>query len=74
MTQEIRGASQQRLPARGFGGIRRIEHAGEQKSSLRKSRLPLGESGLPDEAKRKLWARGLIVGSILLAILIAWLR
>lgn len=29
---------------------------------------------IPDEAKRKLWARGLIGGSILLAILIAWLR
>jgi hypothetical protein len=29
---------------------------------------------IPDEAKRKLWARGLIAGSILLAILIAWAR
>jgi hypothetical protein len=29
---------------------------------------------LPDAAKRKLYARSLIVGSILLAILIAWLR
>jgi hypothetical protein len=29
---------------------------------------------LPDEAKRKRYARGLIVGSILLALLIAWLR
>ena len=29
---------------------------------------------IPDEAKRKLWARSLIAGSILLAILIAWLR
>jgi hypothetical protein len=29
---------------------------------------------LPDEAKRKLYARSLIVGSIVAAILIAWLR
>lgn len=29
---------------------------------------------IPDEAKRKLWARGLIVGSVLLAVLIAWIR
>jgi len=29
---------------------------------------------IPDEQKRKLWARGLIAGAILLAILIAWLR
>lgn len=29
---------------------------------------------IPDEAKRKLWARGLIIGSILLAILISWLK
>jgi len=29
---------------------------------------------IPDEAKRKLWARGLIAGSILLALLIAWIR
>ena len=29
---------------------------------------------MPDEAKRKLWARGLIAGSILLALLIAWIR
>jgi hypothetical protein len=29
---------------------------------------------MPDEAKRKLYARSLIVGSIILAILIAWLR
>jgi hypothetical protein len=29
---------------------------------------------LPDEGKRKLWARSLIVGSILLALLIGWLR
>lgn len=29
---------------------------------------------LPDEAKRKLYARSLIIGSILVAILIAWLR
>jgi hypothetical protein len=28
----------------------------------------------PDEAQRKRYARGLIFGSILLAILIAWLR
>ena len=27
---------------------------------------------IPEEEKRKLWARGLIVGSLLLAILIAW--
>ncbi len=29
---------------------------------------------IPDEAKRKLYARGLIAGSIVLALLIAWLR
>ncbi len=29
---------------------------------------------VPDETKRKLWARGLIVGSITLAILMAWFR
>ena len=29
---------------------------------------------IPNEAKRKLWARGLIAGSILVAILIAWLK
>ena len=29
---------------------------------------------LTDEAKRTLWARGLIIGSIVLAILIAWIR
>jgi hypothetical protein len=29
---------------------------------------------LPDEAKRKFWARSLIIGSIVVAILIAWLR
>ncbi len=29
---------------------------------------------LPDAAQRKLWARGLILGSILLAVLIGWLR
>ncbi len=29
---------------------------------------------LPDETKRKLYARSLIAGSILLAILITWLR
>ncbi len=29
---------------------------------------------LPDEGKRKLYARGLIIGSIVVAILIAWLR
>jgi hypothetical protein len=29
---------------------------------------------IPDEAKRKLWARSLIGGSILVALLIAWLR
>lgn len=29
---------------------------------------------LPDERTRKLYARGLIIGSILVAILIAWLR
>jgi hypothetical protein len=29
---------------------------------------------IPDEAKRKLYARGLIGGAILLAILIAWLK
>ena len=28
----------------------------------------------PDENKQKLWARGLIAGSIVLAVLIAWLR
>ena len=29
---------------------------------------------MPDEAKRKLYARGLIAGSILLALLLAWIR
>jgi hypothetical protein len=29
---------------------------------------------LPDERKRKLYARSLILGSIVMAILIAWLR
>lgn len=29
---------------------------------------------IPDVAKRTLWARGLIGGSIILALLIAWLR
>ena len=29
---------------------------------------------IPDEQKRKLWARSLIAGSLVLAILIAWLR
>jgi len=29
---------------------------------------------IPDEKQRKLWARSLIAGSILLAILISWLR
>lgn len=29
---------------------------------------------VPDEAKRKLYARSLIVGSILVVLLIAWLR
>lgn len=29
---------------------------------------------LPDEAKRRLYARSLIIGSIVLAILVAWLR
>jgi hypothetical protein len=29
---------------------------------------------LPDEAKRKFYARGLIAGSIIIAMLIAWLR
>lgn len=29
---------------------------------------------IPDEKKRKLWARSLILGSIVLAILVAWLR
>ena len=29
---------------------------------------------IPDEGKRKLWARGLIIGSIVLALLIGWLR
>ena len=28
----------------------------------------------PDEAKRKLYARGLILGSILIAIAVAWIR
>lgn len=32
------------------------------------------ERWLPDERQRKLWARGLIAGSILLALLISWLR
>lgn len=32
------------------------------------------ERWLPDEAVRRRWARGLIVGSLLLAVLIAWLR
>ncbi len=29
---------------------------------------------IPDEAQRKRWARGLIVGAILLALLIGWIR
>jgi hypothetical protein len=29
---------------------------------------------IPDETRRKLWARGLIASSLLLAMLIAWLR
>jgi len=29
---------------------------------------------IPDEAKRKFWARSLIAGSIILAVLIAWIR
>jgi len=29
---------------------------------------------IPDETKRKLWARGLIIGSVLLSLLIAWVR
>lgn len=29
---------------------------------------------IPDEKKRKLWARSLIIGSILLAILVSWLK
>ena len=29
---------------------------------------------IPEEAQRKLWARGLIAGSLLLAALIAWIR
>jgi len=29
---------------------------------------------IPDESKRKLWARGLIAGSILLVLLIAWVK
>ena len=29
---------------------------------------------MPDEAQRKRWARGLIIGSIVLAVLIAWVR
>lgn len=29
---------------------------------------------MPDEGRRKLWARGLIAGSIIVAILITWLR
>ena len=29
---------------------------------------------IPDETHRKRWARGLIIGSILLALLIAWLK
>jgi len=32
------------------------------------------ERFIPDEGKRKLWARALIAGSILLALLIAWLK
>jgi hypothetical protein len=32
------------------------------------------ERWLPDERQRKLWARGLIAGSILLALAISWLR
>ena len=32
------------------------------------------EKWLPDEKVRKWWARGLIVVSLLLALLIAWLR
>jgi hypothetical protein len=29
---------------------------------------------IPEEAKRKLWARGLIMGSILVALVITWIR
>lgn len=29
---------------------------------------------IPDEAKRQIWARSLLVGSLVLALLIAWLR
>jgi hypothetical protein len=29
---------------------------------------------IPDEAQRKRWARGLIAGSIALALLIAWIK
>jgi hypothetical protein len=29
---------------------------------------------IPDERKRKLWARSLIAGSILFAILVSWLK
>jgi hypothetical protein len=32
------------------------------------------ESFIPDLAKRKLWARGLIAGAILVTLLIHWLR
>lgn len=32
------------------------------------------ERFIPDERKRKLWARGLIAGSVAVALLIAWLR
>jgi hypothetical protein len=32
------------------------------------------ERFIPDEVKRKRWARGLIAGSIVLAVLIAWLK
>lgn len=32
------------------------------------------EVWLPDVARRRLWARGLIVGSLAIALLIAWLR
>jgi hypothetical protein len=29
---------------------------------------------IPDEARRKVWARGLIAGSLVLALLLAWFR
>lgn len=32
------------------------------------------ERWLPDTGQRKLWARGLIAGSLVLALLIGWLR